>query len=881
MRSEEARLLEAWTTENLEAYGAALRADGDPRGELIAIDLVLAREKSRAIRDALAEEKKALHTSWLGEIGENVETKYGFIEAVRDEHAAILDALDTLAPFMRVLQLWGGRPEIEETLERFAVTPRPFLHTLEATSYRDTEKPMIRAPIGAKLIAATPRMHTLQARGHIVIDDFPHPSVQHVEIDGWDALLALGGTCALPNATSLDYAFHPATIVDREPPPDVIRGGLVQPAGFPKLTTLDLSRNEPREDALRPNCLGGATRLFDVLPKLAILPQVEVLRVPSLRTPAMAAQLQAVRTRMPRLRTLEIARSYLPFVEGPPPVPWLAGDAIRSVDAVVIEIGGEWVRGDLGDAYDVCEREYAQMTMAQRTGWDALWTIVRRCGDNPDQREALARERLHAILETIGSEDHYYWKDVAKKLAEHPDGPLQVRRINTFETPFEREAPKPRIHATSERIAEHERALQEHLDLERLAVYADDLQELGDVRGELIACDLKLAKGYTSDLDYRRDDLHEEIFGSEYHISSKLGFAILDISVWSDDERRRLDRAPEDVMRYLGECELSGPVERLVEQVELLFAEPRPWLRALRVETMGALAGLASCAGAVQARCPILETLELVMDDRHQMFGGLAHPRVRALRITGACALEELGGPWPRVTDLDFAYGVDGEVREPSRVITAKQLPALRTLDLSRNERAYGTFERRRRHQCSFDFYDAFQHFDEAMLAGIVALKLPAPRSDEDVDVIRRVLDRMPRIEQLEIVRRYPHGPHVALAHPTATIIVPPPSSWLPPEMFGYEARLLVEDVKVPLAEAVLAMEEHYAQLPEPARRAWDGLWSRIEQPQFEIGAHVVYEAMDALRVASPYSYQWPEQVTLALHPLAIAERTIHVRRAG
>jgi hypothetical protein len=885
MRSEEAALLSEWTPANVEAYGAALRADGDPRGELIAIDLVIERERKRSIRDALEEEKQQLQTTWLGEIGEHVETKFGFIEAIRADQELILDAIDDIAPFVRTLDIWGDRDGIEAVIERFTAAPRPWLHTLQATAFSDGQHPILREEIGAKLIAATPRLHTVNVRGHVVIDDFPHPSVTHVIVDGWDALLALAGTCAIPNATSLDYAIHHATVIDRELPPEFVRIGIISPAGFPKLTRLDLSRNEPRKDPIRPNCLGGATKLYEVLPKFAILPQIEELRLPSIRTAAMAAQLQAARERMPNLLTMKVARTYGQRPTGylrvalPPPVPWLAGDAIRSVDAVVIQIGTEWMRGDLDDAYEVCEQDYDEkMTPEQRAAWDALWALVHRVGENAQQIETLTRAELDAILDTIGNEDHFYWHDIAKKLAEHPDGPLSVRRINTFETPREKTVVKPRTHASSERIEEHERALQEHWDLERLAVYADDLQELGDIRGELIALDLKLMKSPSSDLDFEHDQLHEEIFGDDYDIKSHLGCSIVTIDL-SFDEDKDLAGVPAEVMRYLGELELEGDVEQVEEQLAILLAERRPWLRTLRVETSGRLAGSDSSVEELAEKCPILETLALEMDERHAMFRELVHPRVTSLRIIGACALAELGGPWPAVTSLDFAYGTEAASHDANNPITSAKLPALRTLDLSRNERAYGYYDRYKRRQCRGEFFEMFRPTDKQMLAGIVELKLPSLRSADHVAAVQRVIADMPRLERIEIARSYPRGPAIALQHSSARIVVAPPSSWVPPEEFPQNACLHVEAANVPLGDASLAMEDYYEKFSEPGKRAWNAIWARVDQPQFEIAAQTVYDAMDALRVINKYSYAWTEQVTTSIHALATAEKTIRIRR--
>ena len=112
----EDKLLANWNRETLEAYGAELRAAGDPRGGLIAIDIALEGATSRQLRDALLEEKKELQTQWLGEI--EVDTKFGFVEGLQLDAEDQIDAFESCAPWARRLDMWGEPDQMNQLVEK-------------------------------------------------------------------------------------------------------------------------------------------------------------------------------------------------------------------------------------------------------------------------------------------------------------------------------------------------------------------------------------------------------------------------------------------------------------------------------------------------------------------------------------------------------------------------------------------------------------------------------------------------------------------------------------------------------------------------------------------------------------------------------------------
>jgi hypothetical protein len=265
-------------------------------------------------------------------------------------------------------------------------------------------------------------------------------------------------------------------------------------------------------------------------------------------------------------------------------------------------------------------------------------------------------------------------------------------------------------------------------------------------------------------------------------------------------------------------------------------------------------------------------------------FDGFVHPKVTRMTINGLAGFESLGSPWPAVAHLDFAYGT-GEGYALSRLgrrttLTAQMLPALRTLDLSRNEPiVVGGYERHARNMCSVDFWAAFGEIDRALLAQLVHLRLPSPREVAHVRLLQNRLDGMAALESLEIVRRYPMSPDCDLAHPRAKLAVPARSSWRPADVIPERRALVVDGAPLALRSAANAMEKFYGVMADAGRRAWDDVWQLANtDDEFQITAATLYTAVDHLRRHDPFS--WDEvldKMIAVLHPRAIAEQTITV----
>ena len=899
MRSDvarlEAELLARWSRETLAAYGAALRAAGDPRGALIELDL----------DDGDPDDKADLEAEWLGdEVAAQVSTRYGFVEDCFDL-ATVLPALDRIAPYARGLSLDGEAPDVVEALAVIAEASRPWLGTLELVQLDARSVPLVDDTLAAQVITAAPHLRKLLVRGHRVIGGFPHPAVERVIADGHDAIGALLGTGVLPRVDTLDLAIHPDDEIDREPSLDELRA-LLPAHALPQLRTLDVSRNEPRDSPLVPNCLGGKTPIFEVLARCGVLPQLVQLRVPSLRTVDHREQLQAALDRMPSLRALEVARMYVKArvplahpharITIARPSPWQAGDAIGEYDALVFDdIDGARVRVELERAYEVVET--AELDVTERAAWGALWSAAVELVDDYDRVEKLARRDLEIVLATFPEDEDTSWAELRDRIAETGARKLRVRRVEGYEADDvsdddaeeeeldDEHALPPSLHviATSDRIAELEHELQETWDPERLVVYADELQQLGDPRGELIALDLELERERRPELATRRAALHEQVFGPSGWVTSKLGFAAFDLNSWSDNDEELARFLALETARYLATVELAGYEERLVGAIERLTAEVRPWLRKAIVYPLGAVTARIDGERLVKA-WPNLRELNLSSADPTELFAALTHPGVRSMRITGWRAFEGLGAPWPALAELDLAYGVGPAPADPVGYLgDAGALPALRVLDLSRNEPPSldapldprgDRFQGGER-----DIFEIVPRYDARVLANLVELRLPSPRTRQHVRAIQTVLDATPALERLVIARVYPGAPAIELHHRRAQLAIPAPCAWPPLDATAEEAMLVIAGVWVPVAPLLQGMERHHDRLPADARELWNEIWDlfRNTNRRFDIAAAKLHRAAEVLAVLDDEDLGFLQELVDVLRGPAIAEHTVTV----
>jgi hypothetical protein len=330
----EQALVESFDAEHLSVYGDYLQSIGDPRGELIALDL----------NDVDAPDRRAaLALQWLGagaaELLEVATIEHGFLADVYldgERSARWLD--DVLAgpggAYLRGLTLRGSGAWARSAVARLATRSHAWLQRLSIQTTDGTSSPAIDGALASALARATPRLEQLEVSGHAVFGELAHDALRSLCVTGYDAVGSLcgSGAAALRAVTVLDLAFHVEH--DATAPGRRALAALLQPDRLPKLRRLDLSRNEPGTTA--PHYLGGRADPFGFLASCALRGQLTHVRLPSVRTPDQAEVIAATMADMPALRELAVVRHYRwsyvslpPQVIAPLPWPWLPADLIE------------------------------------------------------------------------------------------------------------------------------------------------------------------------------------------------------------------------------------------------------------------------------------------------------------------------------------------------------------------------------------------------------------------------------------------------------------------------------------------------------------------------------------------------------------------------
>jgi hypothetical protein len=298
----------------LAVYADELQRLGDPRGELITIDLYADDSGPSA---ELTERKRTIVNGLLGSgIADHpsVVFRYGFIDLVEppaDQQEAagasppavdgVLDG--PLGRYVRHVALVGNTERVRDLMVVLARHVRPFLTQLAIHGQSWLNRVDLPAELVARVVAAVPQLHTLEVSGRRVLPMIPFPTVRHLVASGYDALAALRpqatGPACFPLAGSLDLGVG-------WPPGTGELEGLLPPPQLPELTRLDLVRCDGQ---MGPD---PSHDVFRFLRTLAIAPQLAWLRVPAVRTDEQATNLQAAIDRMPGLAELVVTDRYAP-----------------------------------------------------------------------------------------------------------------------------------------------------------------------------------------------------------------------------------------------------------------------------------------------------------------------------------------------------------------------------------------------------------------------------------------------------------------------------------------------------------------------------------------------------------------------------------------
>jgi hypothetical protein len=403
------------------------------------------------------------------------------------------------------------------------------------------------------------------------------------------------------------------------------------------------------------------------------------------------------------------------------------------------------------------------------------------------------------------------------------------------------------------RRTELEAALQARWDRETLAVYADYLEAIGDPRGPLIAIDLAIEdRGATPELAADRGSALAAWLG-ELRAATRFGI-VEAYYIGGDAELDALFAAP--FGEYLHALYVHAPAERIEPLLARLATRAWPWLRRLDLATADRARPARPIAtavmAAVAAATPNLEILDLRADG---LVRTPVHPRVTTLRLVGTRGIVVGEAAMPSVTTIELE--LDRDAARPAdlpglaAMLSPRTFPALRRLDLSRNEYAYPTALAS--NVGVFPFVLAIEQLER-----LAELRLPAVRDAVQARDLTRVLDRAPGLA-IAIARMYRGGPEL-----DPRVRTPAPRPWWPDDQMSGREALEILDAhgeqlgdELALSPIIDELEARWDTLAEPAREPWLAFWAFFDT--------LGWEHADGTDIVLPFSAELLERACASL----------------
>ena len=301
----EAAVRASWDRESLSVYGDHLMAIGDPRGELVAMDLRIDQEG--ASPEVIAR-RNELIAAWFGSRLPPGIVRHGFVDV--DATSAEPDSQLAIAlggpgaAYVRSVAIVGPPQLLARSMAMLTEAPRPWLVRLVVRQWDESKAPTIDEATCQRLVAVAPHLAALEVDGRRVFHELVHPRLRALRVSGYDAVASLVGDGAALAATRLDFAFHCHFAREHAAPSAPVLRSLLAAGRLPDLVELDLSRNEPGR--LEPHTLGGDLDVFSFVDNLALRRRLERLRLPPLISAADLVKLQHALEDMPALRELTV-----------------------------------------------------------------------------------------------------------------------------------------------------------------------------------------------------------------------------------------------------------------------------------------------------------------------------------------------------------------------------------------------------------------------------------------------------------------------------------------------------------------------------------------------------------------------------------------------
>ncbi|HEY0252136.1 MAG TPA: hypothetical protein VGC41_11455 [Kofleriaceae bacterium] len=310
----------AWDREAIEIYADHLQAIGDPRGELVSIDLAIDEavraagfeawpadpDLSSAVSAAVLARRDELIDEWFGVDVPAGTVRYGFV----DVDASGMGPGSQLAAalrgpggrFIRSVTLAGSHDELAPAVRAIASEQRPWLTSLTIRQWNEPpSQPLLGRGATRALFDAMPHLRSLTLEGRRILDAVAHPHVEQLRITGFDAIPI---DAVWTKLRSLDFAFHCQYAREHIDPAISVIATLIPPSKLPTLAHLDFSRNEPGHT--EPRSLGGEVFMSAFFARFSRHATLASVRLPALKNRAAIDSVEATLASLPSLREATI-----------------------------------------------------------------------------------------------------------------------------------------------------------------------------------------------------------------------------------------------------------------------------------------------------------------------------------------------------------------------------------------------------------------------------------------------------------------------------------------------------------------------------------------------------------------------------------------------
>lgn len=396
----EAALRQRIDRDVLSVYADVLQAEGDARGEQIALEL------GTADADRFARFELWLRAELAQRAGE-----------VAHPHLIVVDRRDAewlatpLGEFARGASVVARAPEVREVLAAIAARPRPYFRRAKLLAGFET------VVLSDELVAATPNLEELELEGGFDLGEFVHPALRTLR----RSIRSTEGGAALLRPLYLPAVTH----LELNPWPDAVPEARFTCEHLPALVALDLVRCEPKYGRY------DGFHMLDVCGWLRSVPwlgQLRKVRLPSLRTQRAADDIAAILGANSQL-AVTVARAYTrcsfgaelaPRVTLPLARPWIPEDMVtKDTWDVTFDFGrgpGGRFKVIVSAVSGRLERlDYAGFAPELRADWERVCTAL----DAAAARGKKTRLPCALLVRTLGTFTSGSEYDTATDIGKH------------------------------------------------------------------------------------------------------------------------------------------------------------------------------------------------------------------------------------------------------------------------------------------------------------------------------------------------------------------------------------------------------------------------------------------------------------------------------